>query len=89
MCSQEMVKITCYYPGARNQAESACRSAVKNLEKNMAQNVKKIPKALFAYFGTTTRTQDGVAEWKDVERNVSSDKGEANILNSCFHRWGQ
>ena len=72
------------YTSASKRAKSACRSAVTNMEKNNAHNAKKNLKVFFAYDKTKTRTLEGVADSKGGERKVSSDKGQANVLNSFF-----
>lgn len=73
-----------YYTRARNQAKNSCRVAVKNLEKTVAKNAKKNPKAFFAYARTKTKTREGVADLRDGQQKVSTDEGKAKLLNSFF-----
>jgi hypothetical protein len=72
------------YARARNQAKKACRTAVKNFEKDVAKNSKKNPKAFFLYASSKCKTRDGIADLNVNQRKISSDEGKANVLNQFF-----
>lgn len=73
------------YARARNQAKGACRKAVKEHEQAIAKEVKKNPKAFYAYARSKMKTKEGVSDLVDDKgQKVSDDKGKADILNNFF-----
>jgi hypothetical protein len=46
------------YARARDQAKECCRTAVKCLERNIAINAKKNPKAFFLYASSKSKLKD-------------------------------
>ena len=72
------------YVKAQNQAKNACRNAVRDHEKTVAAEAKKIPRKFFAYTKTKMKTKDSVADLNDSGQKVSTNDGKANLLNRFF-----
>jgi hypothetical protein len=57
---------------------------VRNIGKNIAKNAKKNPTAFFLYARSKCKSKDGISDLQVDQRKMSSDEGEANVLNQFF-----
>ena len=74
------------YSRARNQASKACKRAKKQLEKKVAQDAKKNPKAFWSFVKSKTQTRKGVADLKLPNgEKIKTDQEKADLLNHFFH----
>jgi hypothetical protein len=66
-------------------AVAACRTAKRNFEQNLANDMKNNSKRFFAYVRSKQRTKDRVGPLKDSAGNLIVDDGEAAcLLNTYF-----
>jgi hypothetical protein len=73
------------YAQARNQAKWACRKAVRDFERKLAQEAKTNPKAFYAYARSKLKTKEGIADLEDGDGGVAtSDAEKAEVLNTFF-----
>ena len=71
---------------ARNQASKACKKAKKQLEKKVAQDVKKNPKAFWSFVKSKTQTRKGVVDLKMPNgEKTRNDQEKADLLNQFSH----
>ena len=70
---------------ARNKAAKDCRQAKKRLEKTVAADCKKNPKAFWSYVKSKTTVRSGIGDLKKEDgTRTSSDQEKAETLNSFF-----
>lgn len=80
--SQENYEI---YKGKLNQCTKTIRSAKRNYEKKLAENVKQDCKSFYSYVRSKQRTRDKVGPLKNNLGKIVTDKEEAaNLLNDYF-----
>ncbi|KAK3748663.1 hypothetical protein RRG08_000895 [Elysia crispata] len=73
------------YIRARNKAAKDCRQAKKRLEKTVAADCKKNPKAFWSYVKSKTTVRSGIGDLKKEDgTRTSSDQEKAETLNSFF-----
>ena len=73
------------YARARNQAKWACRMAVKEYEKGMAQRSQLDPKAFFSYVNSKLRTKSSIPDLKKPDdKKTTNDREKAEVLNNFF-----
>ena len=73
------------YTQARNQAKSECRKSVKLFEKELAKNIKKNPKAFYAYAKSKMKTKEHIPDLKvDNKPDASTSFAKAEVLNNYF-----
>ena len=73
------------YTRARNQAKKACREAVKDYEKQIAQQAKINPKKFYAYAKSKMTTTEGIPDLQTKEGTIiTSDEDKSDLLNSFF-----
>eukprot|EP00794_Sanderia_malayensis_P002671 gene2671-3090_t len=73
------------YAKLRNQAKWACRTAVRDLEKNIANESKINPKAFYNYARSKFKTKSSIPDL-DIQGGgkTSGEKQKANVLNEFF-----
>ena len=73
------------YAQARNQAKWACKSAVRDYERNLAKNSKTNPKAFFSYVNSKLKTRPTIPDLKKSNGELTSnDHEKAEVLNNFF-----
>ena len=73
------------YTGARKQATRACRNAKRRMERNIATQAKRNPKAFWSYVKTKTRCRARVADLKKKDgEKTKNDEEKAETLNEFF-----
>ena len=75
------------YTRARNQANWACRSAVRDMEKKIAKQCKSDPKSFFKYANSTLKTKSTIPDLikpDGVGGKTRSDQEKAGVLNNFF-----
>ncbi|CAM1307199.1 ARSA (predicted) [Pycnogonum litorale] len=73
------------YIRCRNRARKACQQAKKNLEKSVAADSKKNPKAFWRYVKSKTSARTGIGDLKKQDgTKTSTEEEKANTLNDFF-----
>ena len=73
------------YKKVEREAKQEILRAKKDLEKNIAKDVKKNPKKFYAYIRSKARTRDRVGPLKGKEGEIKDrDEDMCNILNNYF-----
>ncbi|KAJ3590252.1 hypothetical protein NHX12_008206 [Muraenolepis orangiensis] len=74
------------YARARNQTRWANRKAQRNLERKLAQEIKKNPKAFRRYVSSKTSVRSSIPDLDriDSEGQTTSDEEKADVLNDFF-----
>ena len=74
------------YIRARNKAAKDCRQAKKRLEKTVAADCKKNPKAFWSYVKSKTTVRSSIGDLKKEDgTRTSSDQEKAETLSKCVH----
>src|SRR5579864_8235140 len=73
------------YKNKLRKALAVCRTAKRNYEQKLANDVKSNSKSFFAYVRSKQRTKDRVGPLRDSDGNVVVDDGKAaGLLNTYF-----
>jgi hypothetical protein len=73
------------YARARNQAKWACRNAVKEHERTIAQQAKQNPKAFYSHVNKKLKTKTSIPDLdKPAGGETSGDQDKAEVMNNFF-----
>jgi len=77
------------YCKLRNQVKNLTRKAVRNKEKEIAQDIKKNPKKFWCYANSKTKTRSGISDLvmnqgNNIEALTNNDKEKADTLSEFF-----
>ncbi|KAK7105260.1 hypothetical protein V1264_016666 [Littorina saxatilis] len=73
------------YTRARNQAKWACKQAIRQMEKQVAERAKDNPKVFWSYVKSRTTIRSGIADLKRKDGTLATSNVEkANTLNDFF-----
>ena len=67
-----------------NQAKRACRKGVYNYEHSLSKEVKRNPKAFFAYAKSKRKYASLIPDLKDGSKIITSEECKATLFNSFF-----